>query len=683
MNLRGTLLLLILTLIIGSSTNWMIAPSFHKYDIKEHLSLPNSEKTRRYLYDLDQDGAPELVYKNDHKGLPAINILNLANEHLAQHTFYGDAIDNELIFGDRDKNGIHEMYVPYVSGDSLLVGWVEGIKAIEVSKPIFITRINIDHGDPDISSHHGFLMDLNKDGSEELIFSAWAGFTLTPRRVYAYDFKNDTVYTSPYFGPQQPYLISNTDENGNAVILTSNSRTNNYPDSAKYGDRDSWIVMYDNQLNFLFPPKKLVSFKNWGNIPFLLKDKSKVNIIYTLMHQNTAEADSAIHWVNLKGDIVKSIAFPKPSGAVKQVLQNSDSTLAIISTEGEVYEVNARLELSLLATIQAEMNNVWYVDFDNDHHLELATLDKFLTTFSIYNDDYAHPTSYQFHQPTQIRSKYNVFHTGGIHYFLAFNNNLDHVLTYRKNPNYWYRYPLFLSVYLLVFGLLWSGQKIYALVLANRQKQLLELQLKNFRAQFNTHFTFNILNTIGSAIYEEEKDKAYDLFAKFSKMLRLSLVSSEDVAITLSQELEYVRQYLALQQYRFKDQLKADVTIDPEVNLKQIVPKLLIQSYVENAFKHAFNGDHEVNHLSITIQPSGSHTEIQIQDNGPGLEATSSAQGTRKGIKLMNEYYRLFYSLKGINIKQRYETTKDENLKPTGTLITLTIMSHDPMHNRR
>src|SRR6056297_2245988 len=86
-----------------------------------------------------------------------------------------------------------------------------------------------------------------------------------------------------------------------------------------------------------------------------------------------------------------------------------------------------------------------------------------------------------------------------------------------------------------------------------REKRIAELQLQNLKNQLDPHFTFNAMNSIGLHIYEEDKEKAYDQFVRFARLIRSSLLSSDKIFRSLEEELQFTEDYLEFQKERFGD----------------------------------------------------------------------------------------------------------------------------------
>jgi two-component system LytT family sensor kinase len=146
-------------------------------------------------------------------------------------------------------------------------------------------------------------------------------------------------------------------------------------------------------------------------------------------------------------------------------------------------------------------------------------------------------------------------------------------------------------------------------------KQLItQAELQTLQSKINPHFLYNSLNSIASLIHQDA-DKAEDMTLKLSRLFRYSINSNQENMASVTEEMEIVNTYLAIEKVRFGDRLRFIIHID-EVVKNKMVPRFLIQPLVENALKHGLN-DMAVNgELKITITIEREYISIAIADNG-------------------------------------------------------------------
>ncbi|MBM3436703.1 MAG: hypothetical protein FJY07_10865, partial [Bacteroidetes bacterium] len=152
------------------------------------------------------------------------------------------------------------------------------------------------------------------------------------------------------------------------------------------------------------------------------------------------------------------------------------------------------------------------------------------------------------------------------------------------------------------------------------EKEKMELQLKTIKNQIDPHFAFNAINMIGSMVYKNDPDMVYDYFSRFARLIRTTLQDSEKISRSLGEELDFVRNYVEIQKTRFAGKFDFQLDINPEVDLNTEVPKMIIQTYAENAIKHGLMHKKGEGSLLISISEADRRLTITVEDNGIGTE---------------------------------------------------------------
>jgi sensor histidine kinase YesM len=138
----------------------------------------------------------------------------------------------------------------------------------------------------------------------------------------------------------------------------------------------------------------------------------------------------------------------------------------------------------------------------------------------------------------------------------------------------------------------------------------LDAELKALRAQINPHFLFNSLNSI-SALTTLDPGKAREMCVLLSDFLRKSLGLGERASVSLREELELLRTYLAIEQVRFGERLQIDWAVDPEAETLML-PPLLLQPLAENAIKHGISSLPEGGTLRIAARFTDEGVELEV-----------------------------------------------------------------------
>ena len=184
------------------------------------------------------------------------------------------------------------------------------------------------------------------------------------------------------------------------------------------------------------------------------------------------------------------------------------------------------------------------------------------------------------------------------------------------------------------------------------------LQLKALRAQMNPHFMYNALNSIQNFITSEQTDSATKYLAKFAKLMRQSLEYSDLEMISLEKEIDFLEDYLMLnQKLRFENLLNYEINLSEDIEEDIMgVPTMIIQPYVENAIEHGLRTV-ESGWVKIDFSLADEDTILcVIEDNGIGRELAKERQ--RK------DGYHLTHKSRGTSItEQRLKILHRSNKK--------------------
>lgn len=211
------------------------------------------------------------------------------------------------------------------------------------------------------------------------------------------------------------------------------------------------------------------------------------------------------------------------------------------------------------------------------------------------------------------------------------------------------RLPVFLGnfsislIQALIFVGIWVAVELYL----NYQQKEIELnraQLDALLMQLQPHFLFNTLHSV-SALIDWDKKAAQKMITQLGDMLRQVLQNEDRHIVSVAEEIQFLRNYLAIEQVRFQDRLIADFDIAPDTVGAQI-PNLLLQPLVENALKHGLANTVENGRLDLRIrrreeQAGFPELEISIKDNGIGFDPLERNIEANHGLGLMNVEKRL------------------------------------------
>lgn len=123
----------------------------------------------------------------------------------------------------------------------------------------------------------------------------------------------------------------------------------------------------------------------------------------------------------------------------------------------------------------------------------------------------------------------------------------------------------------------------------SQQKRIATLQLQTLQSNFNPHFIYNSMSLIQSLIIGSETKKAIDVTARLAKLNRLFLSNSNKELIYLKDELDFIKEYVAMEKLRFESdtQFPFQIHVGSKVRITEwLIPPLILQPLIENAIKH-------------------------------------------------------------------------------------------------
>ncbi|CAN7703514.1 histidine kinase [Paenibacillus sp. LjRoot153] len=179
----------------------------------------------------------------------------------------------------------------------------------------------------------------------------------------------------------------------------------------------------------------------------------------------------------------------------------------------------------------------------------------------------------------------------------------------------------------------------------NRERDKRKAEIKALTAQMDPHFFYNTLNTIYCKSVLGENEDVNEMILALSNMFQLSLSGGRDL-IPLADELDHVRQYLAIQQRSYENLFVFQMEVEPEL-LACLVPKIMIQPLIENSILHGFKDMTSGGEIQLRARTEDEWLHITVEDNGHGLVPERLLQSmmhpmtSKHGYALRNIYTRL------------------------------------------
>lgn len=215
-------------------------------------------------------------------------------------------------------------------------------------------------------------------------------------------------------------------------------------------------------------------------------------------------------------------------------------------------------------------------------------------------------------------------------------------LKFKNQTNVFQFFLLAVLLSIIVLVLLWRNFKN-----RNRQKNM-ALEQRLLRSQMNPHFIFNALIAIQSFIYKNEPKEAGSFLSSFARLVRSILENSREELIPLSKEMQWLQNYVKLQQLRFENEMDCRIEVDHTLDAENTwIPPMLVQPFIENALEHGLSKTDNPGQLTVKYTRYKKWLAIHIRDNGGGFDnkaapkprkdhASMAIKITRERLKLIN-----------------------------------------------
>lgn len=202
------------------------------------------------------------------------------------------------------------------------------------------------------------------------------------------------------------------------------------------------------------------------------------------------------------------------------------------------------------------------------------------------------------------------------------------------------------SVVLFLWCTLYFSIKQWQQAAREREKLLIaerearDARLRALRYQLDPHFLFNSLNAVSTLVLKGDAVRATRMLSQIGSLLRASLDGPVVSEISFSQELDFAKKYLAIEQIRLGDHLQVAFDIAPD-SLDAAVPSMLLQPLLENAVRHGVGRLREGGIIAIQASVENERLRIRVRNSGPRHSCDADNQENRSGIGLANTTERL------------------------------------------
>ncbi|CAM4453718.1 two-component system sensor histidine kinase YesM [Paenibacillus endophyticus] len=187
--------------------------------------------------------------------------------------------------------------------------------------------------------------------------------------------------------------------------------------------------------------------------------------------------------------------------------------------------------------------------------------------------------------------------------------------------------------------------------IVSEQESKRKYELEALQAQINPHFLYNTLNTVVRMVGMNKNEEVITTITALSKLFRISIGKGKSL-IAIADEMEHARNYLIIQQMRFKNKFDYSFDLQDEALVHPTL-KLIVQPLIENALVHGIEPSVDKGHIAVSVRLEGSEIVIRIKDDGLGMSEKQlsqiqagtvvSSKGSGVGITNVQERIKLYF----------------------------------------
>ncbi|TVZ14335.1 sensor histidine kinase [Maribacter sp. MAR_2009_72] len=194
---------------------------------------------------------------------------------------------------------------------------------------------------------------------------------------------------------------------------------------------------------------------------------------------------------------------------------------------------------------------------------------------------------------------------------------------------------------------------------SEKEKLQRELELNYLKEQVNPHFLFNSLNSI-YALSRQQSKETPEVVMQLSELMRYQLESAKKDFVSLKEELEFIENYLLLEEKRLSKRCTIEFLIEGELLNYKIAPMLLIP-FVENAIKHGAQATNEQSTIDVYVAIKNAKLHVNVVNS----KHTAVVKSTRTGMGLENVKRRLNLLYSDAHILEINEMEKEYHVNLT------------------
>ncbi|MEI6410483.1 MAG: two-component regulator propeller domain-containing protein [Bacteroidota bacterium] len=208
-----------------------------------------------------------------------------------------------------------------------------------------------------------------------------------------------------------------------------------------------------------------------------------------------------------------------------------------------------------------------------------------------------------------------------------------------------------------------------------------ELQLRALQSQINPHFVGNSINAIHQFFYPPDRVGASKYIELFTRLLRRTIVLSEQHFNYFEDEIAYDRDYLEMVRMRFKERFQFDISGFENIPFNLPFPSMLLQPLLENATIHGLAPE-GVSYFQLQFDFDGQQLNCTLTDNGMGIKAVQARRATKlkeqksKGLELLEQKVKAFNQLYHLDLQLQIDDRSEDSIPAQGTRVRISYFPY-------
>lgn len=262
---------------------------------------------------------------------------------------------------------------------------------------------------------------------------------------------------------------------------------------------------------------------------------------------------------------------------------------------------------------------------------------------------------------------------------LLLNDNQEPAIVVSPRP-WWQQWFVWLvAMLLMAFVVWWLARRFEQRSARKKMEQLedekekKELQLSAVRLKAIPHFHSNVLASIEYFVSNLSTDEASHYLKLYSDFTNQTLLDIDRPSRSVTDEVDYVRAYLELEQLRYGERLQYVIKVAHSVDQKVMLPTMLLHTYCQNAVKHGIANKTGIGHVTVTVsreQRDGiDGVLVSVSDDGVGRSEAAhlGSTSTKQGLKIISQQIELYNRTNKHHIQQHVTDLIDSEGHPAGT----------------